>query len=180
MKGQQLYLKVHPYLWEYYRSYYGSEIIDVRVHPLLLNRIKSVLQTTPKCYKGRVWADFRIIVLNMPRQLFIGKKSLDIKYRRFIDDRHQFLISQELYIEFKNSFINFMIGFLKNGGLQSDGINSFCEHYDLEMNRIKYDSLKKIWDRSEAKKDCIMNKGMLINVKYRQKNYEYLSTNLIQ
>lgn len=179
MKNQQLYLKVHPYLWEYYRGFYGSEIIEVKEHPLLSIRIKTVLTTKPESYPSRRWSDFRIIVLNLP-YFRIGDKRINVDCRRFLDDTHQYLISQELYLDFKNSFLNFMLGYIKNGGTQADGIKTFCDFYNFEMNTIKTDTLKKIWDRSELKERWNIERGVLIKVKKHRKNITTLSPCLIQ
>lgn len=179
MKKQQLYLKVHPYLWEFYRGFYGSEIIDVKEHSLLSIRIKNILQTEPKNYPRRQWSDFRIIVLKLP-YFRTGNKRINVACRNFLDDNHQFLISQELYRDFKNSFMNFILGYVKNGGTQAEAIKTFCEFYHFEMNQVKTDSLKKTWDRSELKKRWNMERGTLNDVKKRGKKITTVSPMLIQ
>ena len=179
MKHQQLYLKVHPYLWEYYRGFYGREIIDVKEHPLLAIPIKAILQTQPKNYSRRKWSDFRIIVLNLP-YFRLGNKAINIEFRKFLDDRRQFLISQELYGDFKNAFHNFVMGYVLSGGKQMDGIKEFCSFYNFEMNQIKLDSLKKSWDRCDLKQKWKDEENMLINVKYSYKKIDTVSSAILQ
>lgn len=178
-KKNQLYLKVHPYLWEFYRGYYGSEIIDVKDNPLLSLRIKSILQTRAESHQRRKWSDFRIIVLNLP-YFQVGNKRINVACRKHLDDHRQFLISQELYQDFKNMFLNFVLGYVKNGGLQADGIRDFCDFYNFEMNQIKMQSMKKMWDRSEVKRRWNAERGVLNNVKYAPLNITRVSPMLIQ
>lgn len=160
MKKNQLYLKVHPYLWEFYRSYYGSEVIDVLPDSLLSVRIKTILQTNPGDYQKQKWKEFRIIVLNLPQYNFrIGSKLIWLEHRKFIDDQRQKLLSLELYKDFKNTFICFVLGYVMSGGTQMNGINAFCLFYNIEMTVIKTDSLTKMWNRSKAKKDWMIMTG---------------------
>jgi hypothetical protein len=179
MQNQQLYLKVHPYLWEFYRSFYGSEVIDVKEHPLLSIRIKNILQTEPQNWNRRKWSDFRIIVLNIP-YFRTGNKRLNITYRKFLDDRRQFLISQELYADFKNALHNFVLAYVLAGGTQADAIRDFCTFYKLEMNQVKTDSLKKSWDRSELKEMWGIKTGTLKKVKNPLKKVSTVSPYLIK
>ena len=176
----QLYLKVHPYIWEFYRGFYNSEVINVTEHPLLMLRIKSILQTRAEDHYRRKWSDFRIIVLNLPSYFRCGDKVTTIVHRNYLDDRRQYIISQELYHDFKNSFINYVLGYVKNGGLQSEAISNFCIFYNFEMNQVKMDSLKKIWDRSELKQKWNIERGVLNNVKKRSKNIDVVSLDLVQ
>lgn len=175
----QLYLKVHPYLWEFYRGYYGTEIIDVKQNPMLSLRIKSILQTKAESHYRRKWTDFRIIVLNLP-YFQIGNKRINVACRKHLDDHRQFLISQELYLDFKNMFLSFVLGYVKNGGEQANGIRTFCDFYNFEMNQIKMQSLKKMWDRSEVKKKWNIERGVLKNVKHRPLKITCVSPALIQ
>lgn len=175
----QLYLKVHPYLWEFYRAYYGSEIINVKENPLLSLRIKSILQTRAENHNRRIWSDFRIIVLNLP-YFQVGNKRINVACRKYLDDHRQFLISQELYQDFKNMFLSFVLGYVKNGGLQADGIRVFCDFYNIEMNQIKMESLKKMWDRSDVKQRWNVDRGMIKNVKYMPLKITHVSPALIQ
>lgn len=176
---QQLYLKVHPYLWEFYRGYYGSEVINVKENPLLSIRIKTILQTKAEAHQRRKWSDFRIIVLNLP-YFQIGNKRIKITSRKHLDDHRQFLISQELYQDFKNMFLNFVLGYVKNGGTQADAIRDFCAFYKFEMNQVKMQSLKKMWDRSDIKKKWNIERGMLKNVKIRPEKVTMVSPTIYQ
>ena len=179
MKGQQLYLKVHPYLWEFYRSFYGSEVINVKEHPLLSIRIKNILQTETQTWHHHQWSDFRIIVLNLP-YFRTGNKAINITYRKFLDDRRQFLISQELYADFKNALHNFTLAYVLAGGSQADGIRDFCTFYNLEMNQVKTDSLKKSRDRSKLKEKWNKERKKLKKVKTMGNYVDNLSPGLIQ
>lgn len=178
-KPNQLYLKVHPYLWEFYRGYYGSEIIDVKNNPLLSLRIKSILQCKAENYQNRKWSDFRIITLNLP-YFQVGNKRINVACRKHLDDHRQFLISQELYQDFKNMFLNFILGYVQHGGTQADAIRDFCGFYKFEMNQVKMQSLKKMWDRSEIKKKWNIDRGLLKEVKIRPLNITRVSPSLIQ
>jgi hypothetical protein len=175
----QLYLKVHPYLWEFYRGYYGSEIIDVKDNPLLSLRIKSILQTRAESHYRRKWSDFRIIVLNLP-YFQVGNKRINVACRKHLDDHRQFLISQELYQDFKNMFLNFVLGYVKNGGLQADAIRDFCDFYNFEMNQVKTESLKKMWDRSALKQKWNIERGVLKDVKLRPLKITGVSPSVVQ
>ena len=178
-RKNQIYLKVHPYLWEFYRGYYGSEIIDVKSNPLLSLRIKTILQTRAANNQRRKWADFRIIVLNLP-YFQVGSKRINVACRKHLDDHRQFLISQELYQDFKNMFLNFILGYVKNGGTHADAIRDFCEFYKFEMNQVKMQSLKKMWDRSQVKEMWNIERGVLKDVKKQPEKITGVSPMVIQ
>lgn len=150
-----LHIKVHPVVKEFIVSIAGSDTIEPKGDSLFARRIHFVLQLQPMEYSEkhpfRRLKDDSSITILLPR-CQMGREKVNVLYRNHLDDRRQYLISRELYAGFKNIFHTYMLAYMKGGGeTQKEGIESFCETYNLSMKKINYDMLKKSWDRSQEK-----------------------------
>lgn len=75
----------------------------------------------------------------------------DIRCYNYLDEQGQFIIFQKLNKNFKLCFHNFMLGKVKSGIKQSEGITDFCTTYFIKCDNLNYEMLKKSWDRSYEK-----------------------------
>ena len=149
-----LYIKVHPVLKEFYKCLTGSDVIEVKPNDDFSTRIKTILQLTPKNYNVRYpFGREDYITLLLPGKFYLGRdKYIDTTSRNYLDDRRQYFISQELYGMFKSIFHNYVLAYTRSGRQQKEGILDFCEVYNISMDKINFDMLKKSWDRSFEKK----------------------------
>jgi hypothetical protein len=151
-----LKIKVHPVVREFLVSLTGSDVIDPIQNSTFYHRIKFILQLNPKNYNQtylnrRFKNESTITILVGWFQMC--DKRIDPLSRNYLDDARQYLISKELYQSFKNIFHNYMLAYMRGGGVsQKKGIEDFCCVYNLALDNITYEMLKKSWDRSEEKK----------------------------
>lgn len=146
-----IFLKVHPVVFEYYKSMYGL-VIDLDRNNTLSHRIAYLLTSTrPKDYNVYKLKSFKILQLRL-HHFNINNTRINIQYRNYLDDSSQYQISKELYNRFKDIFHAHVLAYCRAGGMQSDGIKDFCDAYRIYGDVINFDMLKKSWDRSDEKK----------------------------
>lgn len=151
-----LQIKVHPVVREFIVSTTGSDVIEPLPNTNFYKRIQFILQLRPKDYnesylKRRFRRDATITIL--VGQSNISPRKLNPLYRNHLDDYRQNQISRELYKGFKDIFHNYVFAYMRGGGKQQKhGIQDFCSVYNLTLDRITYEMLKKSWDRSDEKK----------------------------
>lgn len=155
----EIYLRVHPTVFQYYKAIYGSECIDIRPNSYLSNKIKTILSVKPMNYKDccRI-KNFKILRVKIHEFRF-GKNGthINIEYSNFISDRNQYYLSKELYDIFKITFHNFVAGSVRSGRTQKQSIEDFCEAYNLDWDNVNFEMLKKSWDRSFEKSFLLNN-----------------------
>ena len=155
-----LRIKVHSVVWEFYVCRYHTDTIELSRNDPFSYRIKYLLQLRPMDY-NRHFPHFplenaKILTFLLPKEFRKDDRRICTTYRNRLDDRRQYLISRELYIEFKNLFNEHIMAYcdgknLKRGA-QKKAIDNFCERHNIELNEINFDMLKKTWDRSVQKR----------------------------
>lgn len=147
-----LRVKVHPVVKEFIVSTTGSDTVEPIANSNFYHRIKTILQLNPKEYKNyplRCNTSITILVSNFR----IGDKRINQLFRNELDDRRQYFLSKELYDGFKSIFHNYVLAYMRAGGKQQKiAIEDFCLVYNISLNKINFEMLKKSWDRSEQKK----------------------------
>jgi hypothetical protein len=146
-------VKVHPVVREFIVSTTGSHVIEPIPNSNFFFRIKTILQLNPKEYKNyplKNESTITIIVTNF----HLGRDNYIYgEHRNHLDDRRQYFLSKELYDGFKSIFHNYVLAYLRGGGKQQkQAIEDFCLVYNISLENINYEMLKKSWDRSEQKK----------------------------
>lgn len=148
-------LKVHPALYDFYYFTYKSDTIILSANTTFYQKIIATLDLKPARYDRFKMKEFKILRIVLPAGTDFGNKRINT-FNKGISDRHQELISRELYYLFKDIFHNYVLAYcraLKNtNGCQKDGIYDFCESYEIKDGRLNYEMLKKSWDRSPQKK----------------------------
>lgn len=151
-----LYIKVDRYVKEFIISTYGSDVVDIKQQDALFERIKYMLQLQPKEYQNPIKGD-HVITVFIPK-FYILDKQIDKLYRSNLDDRRQKMISSEFKRLCKKVMHNYVFGYCRSNVTknldenQKAGIEDFCISYDINMDKILYETLKKSWDRSKEKK----------------------------
>ena len=151
-----LKIKVHPVVREFIISTTGSDVIEPIKNSDFYHRVHFILQLSPsnytEIYKKRRFKNEATITILVGRCNLIPEKHNPL-CRNYLDDYRQHLISKELYSRFKRNFHNFMLGYMRGGGKQQKmGIEDFLTVYNIIGNEIKFEMLKKSWDRSEEKR----------------------------
>jgi len=166
-----LYIKVDAFVKQFIIKTYGSDVVDVGQQDALFERIKYVLQLTPKTYKKPISGD-HVITVFIPRFRILNKR-IDNFYRCNLDDRRQKFIASEFKKLFKSVMHNYILGYCRSNinknmeENQKEGIYDFCLTYEINMDEILFDTLKKSWDRSDEKK---LLKSMRKSRKSTEKN----------
>jgi len=148
---------VDPILREFICAWYGSDTIYAAKNYSISKKIKYHLALPPADFVYKQPECF--INIELIANLFIkqGKKTSQIRtiYKNYLSEEGQRVISNDMSDWFKNIFRNFMAGYvLANNthiGCQKKGIYLFSEFYNLTLDKINYEMLKKDWDRSKQK-----------------------------
>lgn len=152
-KEQYVYLKVHPVVFEYFKSTYG-ECIDLSRNNTLSHRIAYLLEKVkPRDYKAYKMKRYKILRLKLHRFNLAGTRIEVFGQVNFLDDFRQYQISKELERQFKDAFHSQVLGYCRAGGMQSEGIKDFCQIRSIPCDHINFEMLKKSWDRSDEKKE---------------------------
>lgn len=147
-------VSVSPILKEFIECVHKGAVIKLKPDDLMCQKIKYILQLMPADFSP-VNTDPNAIKIEVTNfQLFQrrGGRSLfhvDAEHRSFLNDRLQHILAKELNKGFKEIFHNYVLAFARAGREQKEGIEDFCEVYNLSMNKITYEMLKKSWQRSE-------------------------------
>lgn len=156
----EIFVKVHPAVFSYYRNLHGSERIRLKNDPILTRRIKTILQTKPKRYSQTRFSNFRILVLEL-HNFRIANKRINIKNVQCLDDRVQYFLSRELQDYFDEKFTGSVAGYCSalnmKPGCQKMGIEDFMFRYNIDPEEISFQTLKKKWDRSDDKQTLLNN-----------------------
>lgn len=146
-------VKVTPILKEFIQSIFKSDTIRVSKNDLMSQKIKYLLQLPPKDYKPsmNLCDTIKIELINFE----ICRTHYRIECRNHLDTRGQKIIFDELNKTFKDVFHNYVLAYVRGtqlkAGSQKKGIEDFCDVYNLSMDHINYEMLKKSWDRSKQK-----------------------------
>lgn len=155
--GFTVSVSVNPTLKEFIVNVYGGNTIQIKKEDLLSQKIKYIMQLMPSDFSP-VNTDPNAIKIEVT-DAYIFKTSkygtlfhADTQYRSFLNERLQHILAKELNKGFKEIFHNYVLAFARAGREQKEGIEDFCDVYNLSMNRISFDMLKKSWQRSDQYK----------------------------
>jgi len=128
----------------------GSEIFELEKSGLLNHKINLLLEKVP--------SDFRFpkskenLIRIKLTYLKIGNNKIYPQSKCYLSENSQKIIAADLYKVFKEVFHNYVLSHHRAGKKVSDGIHDFCKCYNIPMNKLNYEMLKKSWDRSKEKK----------------------------
>lgn len=165
---QTVSVKVLPCLREYILAVNnGSDIIRPARKSRLWGIVKMYLDLTPQDYEpvpvtGRagfirigLYRSHRLAYNRRSRKVDPGKKRpnpcfvVNTLFRNYLDDQGQEAVASHLMHTFKLTFRSYMTGALGNNSELTihDAIYSFCELYNISMDNITYEMLRKDWFR---------------------------------
>jgi hypothetical protein len=145
-------VKVSPIVREWMVSYYGSNIIKPHYEDAYGYLVKLLLELPPRDYVFQKLPEQECITFLMPCGKVGDNRNYNL-YRNYLPPEHHRMLNRFFYYNFKEHFHIYMVGYLRGGYRnQKAAIEDFCNCYNLPMEHITYDMLKKSWDRSEEKK----------------------------
>lgn len=150
-------VKLTPILKEYIVTKYGSDTIKLKRNDPLLIKIKYLLSNNPSDYRP-VSNRSNYIKIEVQNFQLAYRKQIEQEYHNYLSPENQQIICIEINSEFKETFHNYVLAFLRGGIInrhfhqQKEAIEDFCQTYQLKLTKINYDMLKKSWDRSYQKK----------------------------
>jgi len=155
----ELNLKVHPVVFYWYRSVYGTTTILLKNNPVFARRLFFLLDCKPKTYhpsNSKFGNNFRLLKIQVNPYLRIGNKVINTEFRNQMDDRLQYFLSREIKDSFDSVFVHSVAAYCSarnlEPGCQKNGIVDFMDRHNIVEDQINYQTLKKKWDRSEQKK----------------------------
>lgn len=154
--GVIINLKVSPILREFIIAWYGTDTIKAGKKSSLSKKIKYHLELPPADYHfSQPDCFIRIELVNYFWELNSKRKCTHTDFRNYLSEYSITIINDDLQEWFKNIFRNFVAGFLvahkMKTGSQKKAFYAFCDMYNLTMDNINYEMLKKDWDRSKQK-----------------------------
>ena len=138
-------IKVSPFVYYFFVSSNNSNFIRLKNNDHLWKIIWPKLICPPV---GNKPIDSKYV---LKVELFY-LRSKDIKHANCLSDKSQNIINDYLLSQIKRIFHNYVLAFTSAGGTQQNGIEDFCFIYNIPLEEIKYDTLKKSWNRSYEKK----------------------------
>ncbi|MGM0530935.1 MAG: hypothetical protein ACQER7_06245 [Bacteroidota bacterium] len=154
-----LSIKVHKVLYEYYVNIHGSERIEVKPGDNFSPRVKWMLQLYSESSKKYPLKHSKELILLLPNEFRLtgrNGKRVYTEHRGYLDEAWQYYLSKDLYKQFKGIFhasvLSFCIAKDFSLGCQKEAIYNFIDLYNLTLDDINFEMLKKSWDRSEEKK----------------------------
>ena len=156
-------VRVNPIIREFLIDTTGSDTIVPKPKDLIWAIIKQNLETLPDDYIEPIDTDNYIYVelldcgggghacyCNQRNQIIY----INTLFRWHLSNKGQNKINSILRANFKNSFHSFMMGAVRCNPLlqQKEAMEEFCNMYNLSIQKLTPDMIKKNWDRSEHKK----------------------------
>jgi hypothetical protein len=160
-------VQVHPTIREFIIDTHGSDVVVPDKYSLFWKTIKYNLETPPANYHEPLTRDNIIYVglLDSSGTASLVRKRDKITYinslfRWYLSPEAQEEIAFFFRKQFKHTFHCFMQGAVAANPKveQRKAMEDFCRIYNLTLNEISEDMLKKSWDRSEHKKSVISTK----------------------
>lgn len=142
--------RVHPIVKEFIVATTGSDVIVARKNEWLHILLYPILKKTPITYVPNKHRD-DLIRLQLAWYTVPALKRIDCY--NYLDEEGQRVVARYLKSWFKVHFHSFCSGYLSCdiSRQQKEAIEVFCETYNLPLNNINYEMLKKSWDRSVEK-----------------------------
>lgn len=162
MERMKISVVVHPIIREFLIDTIGSDTITPKKGDIVWAIVKQNLETAP--------ADYSSDPLNKENTIYIeildchSSSNYSVSSSKFIHINHLFRwylsptgqnkINMILRRNFKTALHTFMQGAIAcNPEIQQkEAMNEFCNMYNLSMNKISPDMIKKSWDRSDHKR----------------------------
>lgn len=151
-------IKVTPILKEFIVSKWGTDTLVLKKDDYFTQKIKHILQRFPDNYTP-VKPNERINYIRMQvkhvEYARVGSKChfQKTKTSAYLNAYMQDQVAKELNKYFKEVFHSYVLAFCSarsfKDNCQRDGINDFCETFQISMNSINYEMLKKSWYRSD-------------------------------
>jgi len=138
-------IQVSPLVYHFYHSKSGCNKIKLQYNDPLSLILYSMLETVPATFRHERFE-------NTIRIELIYKRNQNIQYINYLPPRKQEVISKHLYANIKHLFHNYVLAFVSAGGSQHEAIIDFCTYYNIPLEDVKYETLKKSWNRSEEKR----------------------------
>lgn len=165
-------VRVHPTIREFIVETNGSDIITPNKDDLLWKQVKANLTTYNENNISSKDNDASYVYIELLDSASVksftafnrekGKNYIyiDPLFRCFLTKRGENEIAKELRKRFKNSFHTFVMGALVGNPKlqQKEAFDLFIEKFNLSLNEITYEMLKKSWDRSIHKKSLFDDK----------------------
>lgn len=161
---------VHPTIREFIIDTYGSDVVIPDKDSLFWKTIKYNLDLPPVGYKEPVTKD-NIIYIGLldssGTKSVVRKKDkviyINSMFRWYLSPDAQDEIAFFFRKQFKHTYHCFMQGAIAANPKveQRKAMEEFCNIYNLTLNEISEDMLKKSWDRSEHKKMVMDKKNKL-------------------
>lgn len=171
MERMKVAVRVQPILREFLIDSTGSDIITPKKGDLVWAILKQNLETAPDSYHEPIDGDNHIYielldchstaVYSLQNSVFTHINTL---FRWHLSEKGQNKIRSILSKNFKSTMHAFIQGAIAvNPDLQQrEAMEEFCNTYNLTMQNITPDMIKKSWDRSDHKKK-IYNSHIRIN-----------------
>lgn len=150
-------IKVSPILKEFIEAKWGGDTIVLGKDDYFTQKIKHILQRYPEDYRPVKVSEREEYVRMHVKHVEIirvGSKCLFEKEVQwsYLDKYMQEQLSKELNKYFKEIFHAYVLAFCSARSFadncQRDGILDFCEVYNLRLNKVNFEMLKKSWYRS--------------------------------
>ena len=150
-------IKVSPILKEFIEAKWGGDTIVLGKDDYFTQKIKHILQRYPENYVPIKPSDRDSYVrmeVKRVELVRIGSRSLFEKVAQsaYLDSYLQEQIAKELDKYFKEIFHAYVLAFCSARSFadncQRDGILDFCDVYNLRLNKVNFEMLKKSWYRS--------------------------------
>lgn len=151
-------ISVSPIIKEWIVATYGTDSVQCSKNNFLSRKIKYLLQLgSGKFIPRNIHPSNRITIklINFSIGSSNNRITINVDYRYSLPEEFDRIIEDEFYLQFKQVFHNFVLGYCLSTnnslGSQKEAIEIFCETYSISLNRINYEMLKKSWDRSPEK-----------------------------
>ncbi len=150
-------VKVSAILKEFIVSNWGSDTVALNKDDYFTQKIKHILQRLPETYAPIHPSERDEYIRLQVKQVAWSRRDTTSLFTKFpenayLDDYLQQQIAKELNKYFKEIFHAYVLAFCSArrfvDNSQRDAIYDFCDVYNLKMNRVNFDMLKKSWNRS--------------------------------
>lgn len=154
-------VRVTSIVQQFVIALYGGTTIRCEHNDLMTQKIKHIVSLLPKGYKLPKETDSCHYIDIEVKNVFFGQckeNGYRAIYRKraeantYITVALQRELSVELKKLFNSLFHNYVFAYCRarrlQTGCQKEGILDFCDSYNININKMDYDALKKSWQRS--------------------------------
>lgn len=164
MERMRVSVRVHPIIREFLIDTIGSDTITPKKGDLIWAILKQNLETAPENFREPIDIDNHIYIelldchscstYSVKSSVFLH---INTMFRWHLSEKGQNRINSILRANFKTTMHCFIQGAIScNPELQQrEAMEEFCNTYNLTMNKITPDMIKKSWDRSDHKRKLV-------------------------